>query len=87
MSRENLVRDLERLRIEIYEVARNNPDAYRKLNELISDMERQISESPDPDHAGLSTRVKDELVRFEAAHPRATAILNDILVTLGNMGI
>jgi hypothetical protein len=87
MSRENLVRDLERLRSEIDGVARNNPDAYRKLNELINDLERQVSESPDSNHVGLSERVKDELVRFEAAHPRATAILNDILVTLGNMGI
>ena len=87
MSRENLVRDLERLRSEIDGVARNNPDAYRKLNELINDLERQVSESPDSNHVGLSERVRDELVRFEAAHPRATAILNDILVTLGNMGI
>lgn len=87
MSKESLVKDLERLRSEIDAVARNHPEAYQKLNGLISDLEDRISDAPEQDHEGLVDRIQDEITRFEAAHPRATAILNDILVTLSNMGI
>jgi len=87
MSRENLINDLERLRSEIAQVAGNNPDAYRKLNALISDLENRISDTPDQDHAGMLDRIKKEIEYYEVEHPRATAILNDILVTLSNMGI
>jgi DNA replication initiation complex subunit (GINS family) len=87
MSQESLINDLERLRREIEQIASNNPDAYRKLNVLISDLENRISDTPDQDDTGLLDRVQNEIEHFETAHPRATAILNDILVTLSNMGI
>lgn len=87
MSKENLVRDLERLRAEIAQLARNNPDASRKLNALINNLEKRISTPTDDDNDDLVEQVKNEITLFEAEHPRATAILNDILVTLSNMGI
>ena len=87
MSKENLVTDLERLRKEIQQVAASNPETYQKLNGLIADLERQITDDSGKDHASLLDRVKDEITHFETAHPRATAILNDILVTLSNIGI
>ncbi|NIT59402.1 MAG: DUF4404 family protein, partial [Aliifodinibius sp.] len=31
--------------------------------------------------------LKEAINRFETEHPRTTAILNDIMVTLSNMGI
>lgn len=86
MSRENLIRDLERLRSEIDTVARNNPEASHKLNALISALEEKVA-GVEEDDSGLVEQVQDEITRFEASHPRATAILNDILVTLSNMGI
>ena len=87
MSKENLVKDLERLRKEIHQVAANNPETYLKLNGLITDLERQITDDSGKDYASLLDRVKNEITHFETAHPRATAILNDILVTLSNIGI
>lgn len=87
MSKESLVNDLERLRREIAQVASNNPDSYRKLNALISDLENRLAYMHEQDDTGLADRVKNEITHFETAHPRATAILNDILVTLSNMGI
>jgi len=87
MSKENLVKDLERLRKEIHQVAANNPETYLKLNGLIADLERQITDDSGKDNASLLDRVKNEITYFETAHPRATAILNDILVTLSNIGI
>ncbi len=87
MSKENLVKDLEHLRKEIHQVAANNPETYLKLNGLIADLERQITDDSGKDNASLLDRVKNEITHFETAHPRATAILNDILVTLSNIGI
>ena len=86
MSRENLIRDLERLRSEIDAVSRNNPDASERLNSLINKLEERVAGVDDED-GGLVEHIQDDINRFEASHPRATAILNDILVTLSNMGI
>ena len=36
---------------------------------------------------GVLTSVREAIEHFETDHPRATAILNDIMVTLSNMGI
>lgn len=87
MSKENLISDLERLRAEIARVAGDNPGASRKLDTLINDLEKRISDTTDHDNDDLIEQVKNEITQFEAEHPRATAILNDILVTLSNMGI
>ena len=38
-------------------------------------------------HASVIARLEDAISRFEVEHPRATGILNHIMVTLGNMGI
>ena len=87
MSKENLIGDLERLRAEIARVADDNPDTSRKLNTLINDLETRISDITADDNDDLVEQIKNEITQFEAEHPRATAILNDILVTLSNMGI
>lgn len=86
MSRENLIRHLQRLRDEISHAARSNPEAYQKLDTLINDLEDRVADTIGPDDS-LAEQIRNEITYFEATHPRATAILNDILVTLSNMGI
>lgn len=87
MSDESLRADLERLRIEVNQAAGRDPDTQRKLNELINDIERRINDPSDEDDEGLIENIRAEIANFEAEHPRTTAILNDIMVTLSNMGI
>lgn len=86
MSDQQLHADLERLRAEVNALSEDNPDSREKLNLLISDIEKQLDESSENDE-GLIDKLKDAIHQFETEHPRATAILNDIMVTLSNMGI
>lgn len=80
--------ELEQLRTEVKELANDNIETARKLEALISELEKKLEGQSDPDnHTGLVGDLKDAISQFETEHPRATAILNDIMVTLSNMGI
>lgn len=86
MTNNKLQNDLERLRNEINHVAVDDVETREKLNQIISDLEARI-ESEDEDNDGLMDDIREAIEHFETEHPRATAILNDIMVTLSNMGI
>ena len=87
MSKENLRLDLERLRSEVNQIADSKPDSREKLNSLITDLEKRIESETNEDDIGLMENIREHISNFEAEHPRATAILNDIMVTLSNIGI
>ena len=88
MHDNNLQEELEKLRNEVNEAANANDELTRKLNLLISDIEKKM-EDPEGEghHSDLVQAIKNTINQFESEHPRATAILNDIMVTLSNMGI
>ncbi|MCH7696865.1 MAG: DUF4404 family protein [Proteobacteria bacterium] len=79
---------LKKLRAEVNDVTSENAEAKDKLNTLINDIEKKLAE-PDntTHHNNLIQDIKDTISQFESEHPRATAILNDIMVSLSNMGI
>ena len=88
MNNAKLEEELERLRKEVNDIALDNETAREKLNLLISDIEKKLEVPADEDHhKHLLQGIKDTIGQFESEHPRATAILNDIMITLGNMGI
>ena len=88
MTKPTLDSDLKKLRREVNSLVSTNDDTKEKLNVLINDIEQKIS-TPDDDaqHNNLTENLKDAIAQFETEHPRATAILNDIMVSLSNMGI
>ena len=83
MSREQLEHLLARLRDEVAALEQRGAEVQPQLRTLIDDIERQV--------AAEDTTVTGELKRrveaFEVEHPRVTAILNDVMVTLSNLGI
>ena len=80
--------ELEKLRTEVKELATDNIEATEKLEALIGEIEKKLQEPSNPDqNTSLVEDLKDAISQFETEHPRATAILNDIMVTLSNMGI
>ena len=88
MQDDKLQEELERLRIEVNQAADANDELTRKLNLLISDIEKKIDEPGDREHHdNLVETITRTINQFESEYPRATAILNDIMVTLSNMGI
>ena len=86
MKNHQLHEDLNRLRAEINQLAADKVESREKLNKLIGELEAKM-ENPDEDDERLIDNLKDAIKHFEAEHPRATTILNDIMVTLSNMGI
>ncbi|OGT63930.1 MAG: hypothetical protein A3I13_06560 [Gammaproteobacteria bacterium RIFCSPLOWO2_02_FULL_47_50] len=86
MKNKKLHDDLERLRNEINHLATDDIESRKKLNRIIGDLEAKL-EKPDDNDDGLVKDIKETIQHFETEHPRATAILNDIMVTLSNMGI
>ena len=88
MSENKLQTELEKLRREVTTLATPDEVTREKLNVLINDIEKKLDKPADAEHhRHLMGGIKDAINQFEADHPRATAILNDIMVTLSNMGI
>jgi DNA repair exonuclease SbcCD ATPase subunit len=88
MTNIKLKDELEKLRAEVKELATDNIEAIAKLETLISELEIKLEEPSDEDHHNnLIANLKETITQFETEHPRATAILNDIMVSLSNMGI
>ena len=87
MTNENLKKDLDKLRDEINSVAENDTHTKQRLNALVTNLEKRLGDTVVAEDDGLIEYIREEIANFEAEHPRATAILNDIMVTLSNMGI
>ncbi len=91
MSERQLKEQLANLRALVNEIGAQKPESLKpeslaRLNRLVSDIEERI-EGGGGTRPDLADTVRDAIRHFEVEHPRATAVLNDIMVTLGNMGI
>ena len=84
MSREQLRDLLSRLRAELATLDAGDDGAQTRLRKLLDDIEGQLA---DNDNDGLTNDLKRRIETFEVEHPRVTAILNDVMVTLSNLGI
>jgi len=80
--------DIEKLRNEIANLSPDEDASKEKLEGLLQDIESSLeSEEQNKNQSELLTGLKESVNHFETEHPRATAIINDIMVTLSNMGI
>ncbi len=88
MGQEELRESLEHLRAEIEEADLSQGEARAQLEALVVDIERRLEAPEDhSQHETLVANLKDAFDRFKTEHPRATAILNRVLVSLGEVGI
>jgi uncharacterized protein (UPF0335 family) len=87
---------LEELRLEINATDPSDGAAKERLNQLISDIERRVQRSresgaeerAEAEHADtLLDNIRDAIKQLELEHPRATTLLNQIMMTLGSAGI
>jgi hypothetical protein len=78
-----------RLRYAIELVGKSNPEASKTLDDLLDQLEDQLESSPSSggQHLHLVAEMKQALAEFEVEHPVMTATLNQLMVTLGGMGI
>ena len=87
MSEVQLREDLDKLK----ELLAGLPsdDAQRaRLAALLGDMEKHLEQHGAAELAqGLRQQLEAAVSRFESSHPTAAAIINNVLVTLGNIGV
>lgn len=86
MNRDELHESLERLRAEIRKLGADDEKIKRRMKRLVADLERQL-DSEDSEHEPLIEGLRGHIERWEVEHPRLTAVLNRIMVSLSNMGI
>lgn len=88
MAIDRLRADLERLREEIARADAGDRDALARLEELAAQVQRELDEeNAVGDPAGLVEELEEAITGFEARHPNLTAIVNNMLVALGSMGV
>ena len=82
-----LENSLRTLRAEIATLV-GDDDARRRLAALVGELESAVG---DPARSGerrtLGEQLKSSILRLEVAHPRLAGIVNEVVESLGNMGI
>lgn len=88
MAIDKLRTDLGRLREEIARADAGDREALARLEELAGQVQRELDEeNAVGDPAGLVDELEEAITGFEARHPNLTAIVNNMLVALGSMGV
>jgi len=88
MPENKLQNDIDKLRVEIKNLHADGDSSKEKLENLLHEIESELeTETQNNRKSELLEGLKESVEHFEAEHPRATAIINDIMVTLSNMGI
>jgi hypothetical protein len=86
MSQSELKHLVSLLRAELDRAQSGDPKALSHMGPLLSDLDQALS-GEDAHAEGLRERLEAHIREFEVEHPRLTAILNDVMVSLGNLGI
>ncbi len=80
--------DIEKLRTEIKNLSADEDTPKEKLEILLQDIESGLeTEMQNKKQSELLVGLKESVNHFETEHPRTTAIINDIMMALSNMGI
>ena len=88
MSKDKLREYLVGLRTEINKLEVNDESTKGRLNKLTSEIEYLLENPHDTKHnVALVQNLQMHMKQFEIEHPSVTSILNQIMVTLSNMGI
>ena len=88
MPEQRLRKDLERLCTEIESLDSADLDAVSRLQRLAERVQTELDEEQGiSDPADLIDELEDSVTAFEASHPNLTAIVNNVIVLLGSMGV
>lgn len=87
MAEKEINEALFTLRQEVEQLEGTQPELKEKLETLLSELEDRLEASEDVNHLHLVEDFKTALSQFEVEHPTATGVLNELMVTLSNLGI
>ena len=87
MSDEQLRQSLTELRSELERLEAEEAEVRERLDALIAGIETRLDAPGDiAHHHSLVRDLRRSTLQLEVSHPRATAILDRIMATLGNIG-
>lgn len=87
MSEQDLRPLIEKLRKELDALPNDDVDAKQRLDAILAELDKKLAEPGSEDHHGLVSNLQDSIKELEARHPDTTTLLNNIMMTLANMGI
>lgn len=88
MSKDKVRKHLVDLQKEIHRLEVEDESTKERLNKLTSEIEHLLDNPDDTKHnLALVQNLQMHTKQFEIEHPRVTSVLNQIMVTLSNMGI
>lgn len=87
MNKQELQKILEQLKQELASSEFTEPSAHQTLQKLIEKVEQVLTNDENAVQTALHEPLNDAVTRFETSHPQLTAILNNIISQLSNMGI
>jgi hypothetical protein len=89
MYKEKLHEELERLHVDLQQIESPDNDDRAMLSSLAQDI-RRILEDKGTDreqYQGLTGRLRDAITKLEAAHPRTTLLMRQVLDQIAYLGI
>jgi hypothetical protein len=89
MDKEKLHQELERLHAELQQIDSLDDSAREKLSTLAQDIRRILDYTgTDAGHyQGLIDRLRDAVTEIEAAHPRTTLLMRQVLEQIAYLGV
>jgi predicted transcriptional regulator len=87
MAEKEVSEALFNLRSEIERLDNRNPELKARLEGLMDDLEDRLEATEDENHLHLVEDMKEAVSQFEVEHPTLTGVLNELMVTLSNLGI
>ncbi|MEY4194427.1 MAG: hypothetical protein RLZZ226_795 [Pseudomonadota bacterium] len=87
MKEKEISESLHTLRQAIQEMGTDNQQARQTLENLLDQLESRLQPASEGNPLHLVEDMKQTLTGFEIEHPAITATLNQLMVTLGSMGI
>lgn len=88
MSEQKLHETLLELKARLGEMDLDDAEARRKLQTLVKDIQSSLDSPGDAEgRHTLVENLRDAVEHFEVEHPTLTAVLNDLMMALSNMGI
>ncbi|MBS1270705.1 MAG: hypothetical protein MAG794_01671 [Gammaproteobacteria bacterium] len=87
MSEQDLKELIDKLRKEVEALPNDDVEARERLNAIIGELDKKRNEPGTEDHQGLVGNIQDSIKELEVRHPDTTTLLNNVMMTLANMGI
>lgn len=87
MSDQDLRTLIQQLRRELDALPSDDVDARQRLDRIVTELDRKLAEPDREDDQDLVSNLQNSIYELETRHPDTTALLNNIMMTLANMGI